>query len=543
MKQIRGHIFLFVMVLLAPVLFYAQKPTYTHADSLKGCISKERSWWDLLYYDLSVTFSISDSTISGFNWINYKVLVPGEVMQIDLMQPMQIDSIFYQKKKCTWKRDGDAFFVNLPVVQIRGMENKILIYFHGKPKVAKLPPWDGGVVWQSDSNGFPWVSIACQGMSARVWFPNKDHMYDEVEGCSIRITAPDNLVSVSNGRLKSLSKNKDGTSTSNWQVNNPINNYSIIPYIGKYVNFNDTLLGEGGILDLNYWVLENNLEKAKRQFRQVKSMIHCFEYWFGKYPFYEDSYKLIEAPFLGMEHQSAIAYGNDYMNGYKGRDLSLTGYGMNWDFIIVHESGHEWFGNSISAKDVADNWVHEGFTAYAENLYVEYLYGKKAGAEYVIGTRQAILNDKPIISDYNVNSGGSIDLYYKGANMLHTIRQLVNNDSIWRALFRGLNKTFYHQTVSTSQIEIYMMAFLNMDLKKVFDQYLRTTKIPELEYRIENGKLFFRWTNCISDFNMPLRIVKMQGTEMIFPEEKWKEVPFKDATLNVDANFFVKTKP
>ena len=440
------------------------------------------------------------------------------------------------------EQDGNAHFIYFSSAQPLNKIKTVTAYFHGKPRVAKMPPWDGGVIWSKDPKGNPWISIACQGMAAQVWFPNKDHMYDEADSCSMHFTCSKTLITVSNGRLTSIEMNADETATYNWKVVNPINNYNIIPYIGKYVYLRDTINGENGPLDLSFWVLEDNYTRAKKQFTQAKSMLHCFEYWFGPYPFYEDGYKLVEAPFLGMEHQSAIAYGNDFQNGYQGRDLSLTGWGLKWDFIIVHESGHEWFGNSITAKDVADNWIHESFTAYSENLYTEYLFGKKAGAEYVIGTRKAVTNDKPVISDYNVNAGGSIDLYYKGANMLHAIRQITNNDSLWREMLRGINRTFWHQTVTTKQIEEYMAVYLKRDLQKIFDQYLRTTKIPVLEYRIKKNKLFYRWTNCVPGFNMPLKTTSRGKEIWLKPLEKWQIVQFEDTAFIPDPNFFISAK-
>ncbi len=520
----------------------AQKPVYTHADTLKGTYSKERSWWDLLHYNLHVTFNTEDSSIAGYNTIRYKILKSQKVMQIDLMQPMQIDSIFQDWKKCDWRRDGNAFFVNLESEQTVNLQKGITVYFHGKPRVAKNPPWDGGIIWAKDKNNQPWISIACQGMSAGVWFPNKDHMQDEVDSCSVHFTVPRELVAVSNGNLKMIDLKGQDQITFSWTVLNPINNYNIIPYIGKYANLKDTLNGLGGTLNLNYWVLAENAGKAQNHFLQVKPMLRCFENWFGKYPFYEDGYKLVEAPFLGMEHQSAIAYGNDYQNGYNGKDLSNTGWGLKWDFIIVHESGHEWFGNNISAADVADNWIHESFTAYSENLYVEYLYGKKAGAEYVIGTRKAILNDKPIISDYHVNSGGSLDLYYKGSNMLHTLRQIVDNDSLWKEALRGLNKTFWHKTVTSKQIEQYLISFLKLDIQKMFDQYLRTNQIPVLEYKIKKNKLRFRWTNCVKGFNMPCGITVNNVSVKISPKTKWKKLSYTQETIVVNENYYVTSK-
>jgi aminopeptidase N len=519
---------------------FGQKLKFSHADSLKGSYGAARSWWDLKYYELSVDFNLKDSTIKGTNRIIYTAIQSQTVMQLDLMRPMQIDSIIHYSQSCKFKRDGNAYFVELPAEQLPGVTNEVFVYFHGKPLIAKMPPWDGGVVWTKDDLKQDWVSIACQGMAAQVWFPNKDHMADEPDGCLLHYTVPADLIAVGNGKMTGLKMNADNTSTYTWKVQNPINNYCIIPYIGKYSNFHDTIKGEGGTLDLDFWVLDQNLTKARQQFKQVKSMLHCFEYWFGKYPFYEDGYKLVEAPYLGMEHQSAIAYGNGFVNGYKGRDLSSTGWGLKWDFIIVHESGHEWFGNSISAKDVADNWIHESFTAYAENLYTEYLFGKKAGAEYVIGTRKSVMNDKPIISTYNVNAGGSIDLYYKGANMLHTIRQLVDNDSLWRAMLRGLNSEFFHQTVTSAQIENYISKSLKMDLSTIFNQYLRTTRLPALEYKKTRSGYEYRYTNVDSDFSMRLKVAVDGEERWIQPTERWQEIKCKQTGFVLNDNFYVQ---
>lgn len=521
----------------------AQTIQYTHADTLKGTITRERAWWDVLHYDLHATFHVQDSAISGYNDIYYQVIEPYfSIMQLDLIQPMVIDSVIADKKKCKWRQDGNAYFITLPSEPLANAKKMVRVYFHGQPKIAKNAPWDGGVIWAKDKLNNPWISIACQGMSASVWFPNKDHMYDEVDSASIHITAPNDLVTVSNGRLHSMTMNGKEYATYHWVVKNPINNYNIIPYIGKYVYFKDTLNGEAGVLDLDFWVLSENFAQARKHFTVVKQMLRCFEEWFGPYPFYQDGYKLVEAPFLGMEHQSAIAYGNNYQNGYLGRDLSLSGWGLKWDFIIVHESGHEWFGNNISAKDVADNWIHEGFTSYSENLFTEYLYGKKAGSEYVIGTRKAVLNDKPVISDYNVNAGGSIDVYYKASNMLHTIRQLVRNDVEWKNMLRGMNRHFWHQTVTTKQIEDYMIHTLRMDLQKIFDQYLRTVQIPVLEYKIENGTLSYRWTNCVKGFNMHLKITGESGDTWIKPTEEWQSLSYSGTAFAADPNFYITVK-
>jgi aminopeptidase N len=529
---------------LAIPFFAFSQSKYTHADSLRGKITKEREWWNVLHYELHASFNEKDSTVKGYNKTTYKVLSSYQIMQIDLREPMNLDSAIQNAKKCSWKKDGDAYFVSLTQEQAIGEQNTITFYFHGKPRVAKLPPWDGGLVWKKDRNKNPWISIACQGMAGSVWFPNKDHMYDEPDSVSFFITAPKDLIAVAGGRLRSVKENTDGTKVYNWAVVNPINNYSIIPYIGKYVNFKDTFNGKGGILDINYWALDYNLEKAKEHFKETKTMLRCFEDWFGKYPFYEDGFKLVEAPYLGMEHQSAVAYGNNYLKGYLGRDLSETGWGLKWDFIIIHESGHEWFGNNISVKDVADNWVHEGFTAYSENLYTEYLFGKEAGADYVIGTRKGIDNDVPVIGDYEVNRDGSGDMYYKASNMLHTIRQIVNNDSIWKSFLRDINKTFWHATTTSKEVEAYMIKYLKLDLQKVFDQYLRTIQIPDFEYKFEKNKFSYRWNNCVKGFNMPVKITRGPEVLILYPTENWEGFNFKfsPGEVKIDRNYYVNIK-
>jgi len=532
------------------VFVNAQNSKYTHLDTIKGSITDQRRWWDVLHYDLHVAFEPVDSSIRGYNKITYRVVAPFTggatlqnpyaTMQIDLMQPLEVDSVTQDSKRCAWVGGVDnVIYVSFNSPLIMNQKKAITVYYHGKPRAAKNAPWDGGLIWSKDTKGNPWIAIACQGMAGSVWYPCKDHQSDEPDSSSFHITAPKGLIAVSNGRLRSKKINADGLTIYNWVVVNPINNYNIIPYIGKYVNFKDTFNGKGGVLDLDYWVLEENLEKAKMQFTQVKPMLRCFEDWFGKYPFYRDGYKLVEAPFLGMEHQSGVAYGNKFINGYRGRDLSSTGWGLKWDFIIIHESGHEWFGNNITVKDVADNWVHEGFTAYSENLFTESLYGKKAGAEYVIGTRREVQNDEPIISDYNVNRDGSGDMYYKASNMLHTIRNIVNNDSLWKALLQDLNKSYWHQTVTTKQIEDHMIVFLKQDLQKVFDQYLRTVQIPVFAYHIKNGKLTYRWKNCVKGFNMPLKIKDGSKEIILLTTEKWQEINFKASKPEIDNNFYI----
>jgi aminopeptidase N len=547
MKKITG-VLSFVML----VFNFSFAQTFSHADTLRGSNGPGRAWWDATKYDLHVNFNLEDSSISGYNVIYFKALKTGNEMQIDLQEPMVIDSVFVNSRleqgqavtkindTCI-KRDGNAFFIRFrnyyPNVDYW---NSLTVYYHGKPKVAKNAPWDGGIIWKKDKAGNPWIAVACQGLGASVWYPCKDYQGDEPDSATMHFTAPSNLISVSNGRLKSIKDNGDGKSTYTWTLVSPVNNYNISPYIGKYVHFGEIYKGEKGNLTMDYWVLDSNLTKAKKQFKDAPRMMKAFEYWFGPYPFYEDGYKLVDAPYLGMEHQSAVAYGNGYRNGYFGKDLSGSGQGMKWDFIIVHESGHEWFGNNITAKDIADMWIHEGFTNYSETLFTEYYYGKKAATEYIVGIRKKIQNDRPIIGHYGVNNEGSGDMYYKAGNMLHTIRQVINNDEKFRGVLRGLNKTFYHQTVTTKEIEDYISKKSGIDFSKVFDQYLRNTKIPMLEYKTVNGKLFYRWNNCVEGFNMPLKIYNDKGN-LIFirPSSEFKMVPKDVKDIKVDENFYV----
>jgi aminopeptidase N len=514
---------------------------FTKQDSLRGSITKEREWWDLKYYHLDIKVNPKDSTIVGSNTIKYQVIQEYNRIQIDLQNPLEIYKVIQDGVELKYNREGNAFFIDLIALQKPGTIKELTVFYGGKPKVAVNPPWDGGITWKKDSNGNPFIASSCQGLGASVWWPNKDHMYDEVESMLISVNVPGNLTNVSNGRLLSIKKLKDGTKTFNWYVSNPINNYGVNINIGDYVSFSEKYKGEKGDLDCSYYVLRDNLAKAKEQFKDVPRMLKAFEHWFGPYPFYEDSYKLVEAPYLGMEHQSSVTYGNGFQNGYRGRDLSGTGWGLKFDFIIIHESGHEWFANNITDKDIADMWIHESFTNYSESLFLEYYYGKEAGYEYVRGIRKNIENDKPIIGHYGVNSEGSSDMYYKGANMLHTLRQIVNDDEKWRATLRGLNSTFYHQTVTTKQIEDYLSAAVGMDLTPFFNQYLRDTRIPTLEYFFKDNTLGFRWTNCVAGFNMPVKTTLNDKEKWLKPTTDWvtDSITVENPNLKIDVNFYV----
>ncbi len=514
---------------------------FTEQDTLRGSITPEREWWDLNYYHLDVAVDPDKKFISGSNTIRYKVLKKNQVLQVDLQPPLTIEKVTQDGKKLEVVSNGNAHFVQLKKKQKKGDFNQIKVYYSGHPKEAVNAPWDGGFSWRKDSNGKDFVATSNQGLGASVWWPNKDHMYDEVDSMLISVKAPKGLMDVSNGRLRKVDKD---TNTYHWFVSNPINNYGVNVNIGDYVHFGEKYDGEKGTLDMDYYVLRDNLDKAKEHFKDAPKMMKAFEHWFGPYPFYEDSFKLVEVPYLGMEHQSSVTYGNQYKKGYLGRDLSGTGLGMKFDFIIIHEAGHEWFANNITYKDIADMWIHESFTAYSENLFLDFYLGKEASSDYVVGTRALIKNDKPIIGPYDVNTEGSGDMYYKGANMLHTIRQLIGDDEKWRQILRGLNSEFYHQTVTTKQIEDYVSKKSGIDLSKVFDQYLRTTMIPVFEYKIKGNQLEYRYTNTVDGFHTPLNVLINGKATTLTPTNEWQTQQLKGklSTLTVDRNYYLDHK-
>ena len=537
----------FVCIFLVSITNQAQellseKNSFTHQDTLRGSITPERAWWDLTYYHLDVKIAPETKSISGKNTIQYTVLEPYKVMQIDLQAPLKITKVVQNGKELDVKHNGNAHFISLIDQQQKGSIQSLDVYYEGKPREAKKAPWDGGFTWEEDKNGFPFIATSCQGLGASVWWPNKDHMYDEVDSMLISVNVPKNLTNISNGRLRNIEKHSDNTVTSHWIVSNPINNYGVNVNIGDYEHFSEIYEGEKGPLTMDYYVLRDNLVRAKNHFKDAPKMMKAFEHWFGPYPFYEDGFKLVEVPYLGMEHQSSVTYGNQYKKGYLGNDVSGSGWGLKFDFIIIHESGHEWFANNITYKDIADMWIHESFTSYSENLYVDYYYGKEASSEYVIGVRKNIKNDKPIIGPYNVNKEGSGDMYYKGANMLHTLRQLIEDDEKWRDILRGLNKTFYHQTVTTQQIENYISEQSGIDLTAFFNQYLRDTRIPTLEYSIDNNQLRYRWINIIEDFDMPIQVTLDNNKQWIYPTAEWKTMPIEDHTMEVGLDFYVEVK-
>lgn len=523
---------------------FVQSQEFTRADTLRGSITAERAWWDVLYYNLDVTVSPEEKFIKGTTTITYKVLDKAQRMQIDLQAPMNIDKIVQENKELSYTSEGAAHFITLQQKQKKGSQHTIKIYFSGKSREARNAPWDGGWSWKKDSNGNHFIATSNQGIGASIWWPNKDHAYDEPDnGATIKITAPKGLIAVANGRMTKIIENKE-TSTYQWNVVNPINNYGININIGDYVNFKEKYEGLKGFLDMDYWVLRDHLEKAKEQFKQAPKMMEAFEHWFGPYPFYEDSFKLVEVPYLGMEHQSSVTYGNKYKNGYLGRDLSGTGWGLKFDFIIIHESGHEWFANNITHVDVADMWIHEGFTAYSEGLYVDYHFGKEAGAEYVIGTRRSIQNDRPLIGIYNVHNEGSSDMYYKGANILHTLRTWIDNDKKWRKILIGLNEEFYHQIITSKQLENYIANKSGLDLTAFWDQYLRTIKVPKLVYKVDGSTFEYKYENIVEGFKMPLIVSINEEKKELKPTATWQSLSTSNpiTKVSVQKDFYVESE-
>ncbi|HWV70839.1 MAG TPA: M1 family metallopeptidase [Pseudosphingobacterium sp.] len=521
------------------------QPVFTKADSLRGTLTPLRTCYDINYYHLDVKVDVDNKFISGSNLFKFEATQDFNKLQFELFANLKIEKIDYHGKEVPFTREFNSVFVTFPEYIRRASQDSMRVFYSGNPQVAARAPWDGGFVFSKDSNGKPWVATACQGLGASVWWPTKDHQADEVDSMLISISVPKGLSDVSNGRLRKKTARKDGYTQFDWFVSNPINNYSVSVNIGDYVNFKDTYQGEKGPLDLSYWVLRENEAKAKKFFPiNVIPMLKAFEHWFGPYPFYEDSYKLVDVPYTGMEHQSAVTYGNGYANGYRGRDASDTGWGMKWDFIIVHESGHEWFGNNITSKDLADMWIHESFTNYSESLFIDYNYGKQAGLEYVHGIRSGIQNDSPVQGPYGVNQEGSGDMYPKGGVLLNTIRTIINDDEKWRQILRSLNKTFYHQTVNYEDVVNYISEQSGKSLNPVFDQYIKHTNIPTLEFRFKENKLYSRWIADVDNFNMPVKVrIKGGQYQFIEPDRSWKEVNIAGATkenLEVDTfNYYI----
>ncbi|SNA79548.1 M1 family metallopeptidase [Flavobacterium psychrophilum] len=515
---------LFTNILTAQLTVPKEK--FTHRDSLQGGFRAERTCFDVQRYDLNIKVNPTEKFIIGYNDITFKVVENTNKIQIDLFENMQVDSIIFNHKKLNYKRDNLAVFITFNESLKTGNQEKIRFYYSGNPTIAKRAPWDGGFVFTNDKQGKTWIGVACQGFGASCWYPVKDSQSDEPNlGATIKVAVPNGLMNVSNGRLLGSEDLKNGYTRWDWEVKNPINTYDITLNIGDYIHFGEKYKG----LDLDYYVLRENEEKARKQFEEVKPMMDCFQSKFGEYPFTTDGYKLVETPYLGMEHQSAVAYGNHYNNGYLGKDLSRTGMGMLFDFIIIHESGHEWFGNSITARDIADMWIHEGFTCYTETVFLECQYGYEKSQIYINGLKDNVNNDQPIIGHYGVNKEGSGDMYYKGALMLNTIRSIINDDSKWWALLLKYSKTYRHQIIDTKTVIDFFNQEAGLNLTPVFNQYLRYVSIPRLEFRHSGTKNQFEyaWKTNEPNFEMPIDLIFKNKKTILIGTNKWQKVPFK----------------
>lgn len=530
---------LFVSALSYSVL--AQE-TFTRKDSLHGGLRPERTSYDVQRYDLEVRIDPDAKTIVGHNDITFKTVEPTSKIQIDLFENMSIDSIVFEKKKLQYKRDNNAVFVQFPSELKKGSENVVKFYYSGKPIAAPRAPWSGGFDWKKDKNGKHFIGVAVQGTGASLWYPVKDSQTDEPDkGATVKVAVPNGLMDVSNGRFLGSKDLGDGYTRWDWEVKNPINNYDITVNIGDYAHIHDNYKG----LDLDYYVLKYNEEKAKQHFGEVKTMMDCFQSKFGKYPFADDGYKLVETPYLGMEHQSAVAYGNWYLKGYRGSDLSGTGIGLTFDYIIIHETGHEWFGNSITSQDIADMWIHEGFTMYTEAVYVECTLGYDKAVQYMNGIKNNIHNYDPIIGHFGVNHEGSGDMYPKGAWLLHTLRHVVNDDAKWWKMLYDYSENFKHKIITTQDVDDFFSKRMNMDLTPIFNQYLRTTKIPVLAFSQENGKIFYKYDNIEPGFALPVDIEINGKNTRITPTSSKQQLDTKaklsDIKVRTD-HFLINTK-
>jgi aminopeptidase N len=502
---------------------------FTERDSLQGSLRKERTCFDVLRYDLSIEVFPETKRISGFNEITFKTIDFTKKIQLDLFENMVIDSIVFGNKKLNYNRKYDAVFIEFPNILAKNSTIKLQFYYNGKPQEAKNAPWDGGFVWKKDKFGRPFIGVAVQGTGASLWYPVKDHQSDEPDqGASIKVTVPAGLMNVSNGLFIEREDLENNRNSYKWEVKNPINNYNIVINIADYVNIEDQM----NDLKINYYVLRENEVKARKHFEEVKPMLECFESKFGAYPFKDDSYKLVETPYLGMEHQSAIAYGNQFKKGYLGTDITGTGIGLLFDYITIHETAHEWFGNSITSVDIADMWIHESFTTYAESVFVECRFGYDKAQEYINGQKKLIANEKPVVGQFGVNfKTGNSDMYYKGALMLNTIRHIVNNDVKWWQLLKNYSNHFKYKIIEKKDVVAFFNKELKMDLTTVFNHYLLKKEIPILEISKTKKYINYRWVNCDKNFKMPIDILSNGKTIRIVPEFDWQRLKEKDVIL------------
>lgn len=508
MNITRSILFFVFAILLQPTLLSAQKKEFTHADTLRGSLRTERTCYDVTYYQLSLRIDTGKRMISGSNKIFFKGVEASRWIQLDLFDNMGIDKIVQGITTLKYKRDGNALFVELEQKIKPGDSYLVEVFYHGKPQEAKRAPWDGGFSWARTPADKFWLGVSCQGLGASVWWPCKEYLGDEPDSMRIIVDVPKGLTCVSNGVMTEFLRTTDPYDRFVWRVGYPINNYNVTLNVAEYAHLEDEYDAQDeSLLHIHYYVLPENAAKAKAHFAQVKPMLHCYEKYLGKYPFWEDGYKLVETPYLGMEHQSAIAYGNQYKTGYAGRDYSKIG--LNFDYIIIHETGHEWWGNSVSCKDIADMWIHEGFCTYTECIYVECMHGYDTAQLYVNAKRRSVDNKVPMQGPYGVNEEGDGDMYDKGALFLNTLRSITNNDALWwRTIKNMADTTFKMRNTDYAEVVAFFNQKIGRDLSAVFAQYVQHAAIPELQYKLEkksegNFLLSYRWQTDVKDFRMP----------------------------------------
>jgi len=533
-----------------------EERVFTRQDTLRGSIGLERAWFDVTYYDLNLKLDIDERHIEGYNEVSFKVLKKHPVMQLDLFEELEISKIVYRDKEfdqeLKYKREGKAIFIDVPETFEANKEYKVAVYYGGKPIVAKMAPWDGGFVFKKDANDKDWVGVACEGIGASLWWPNKDHLSDEPDnGVRFTCAVPNDLMFVSNGDLVGTTEEGDYRRYA-WEVDYPINNYNLSLNVGDYVNIRDTFENENGVgLDLDYYVLSDNVEIAKKHFEQTKPMMACYEKYLGPYPFYKDGFALIETPYLGMEHQSGIAYGNEYKPGYAGNTAFTNG--LEFDYIIIHEAGHEWWGNSVSAADMADLWIHESFCTYSEAIYVECLHGYDAAMSYINKSKPHIGNKKPVQGLYGVNMEGDGDMYAKGSLFLNTFRHIIGDDKLWWEIIYGIANDFKMQEIDADDIITYVNDKSGMDLTSVWHQYLQHPAIPVLEVKRNkkrrNTILSYRWVTDVEGFEMPVQYkVGSRGLwNTVKGSNEWRSVKLlktkgSEISFN-DTQFYIDIQP
>ena len=494
----------------------------TRADILRGDYGRYRANNDLLHYELDVRVDPDKKSIAGKNTIRFKMLKDDTRIQLELYANLAVGKILHDTTPLKYERELNTVYIDFPETLRSGRSYEITFHYSGSPQEQGR---FGGLAFRKDPAGRHWINTANEGEGSSVWWPSKDQWRDEPEGMDIRVAVPNGLMDVSNGKFMGKTDLADGYTRWDWRVHYPINSYNVSLNIGEYAQFSDRL----GDLPLDYFVLPGSLEKAKAQFAQAKPMIEAYEKYVGKYPFPKDGYKLIEVPYSGMEHQSAVTYGNRFANGYLERDWTEVGISLKFDFIIIHESGHEWFGNAVSAADTSDMWIHEGWTTYLEGVYVEALFGYDDALKYVNGYKKKVGNREPVITQRGIHRSPNQDMYFKCALFLHTLRSVVNDDARWWKLVHDTFEHFKYQNIMTEDIVRFFNAELKQDLTAVFDQYLRRTDLPTLELTFDDkaGTVSYRWKADERAFAMPIRVGSRAAWQTIRPTTDWQTMPNK----------------